>query len=89
MSPDQPPEDRRPVIPPPVPAPYLAGIPPLSDEALRAAEKQRPTKAELRLLQREQRQREQQIIAARLAYQDRRGVRIVPEPGPVIAPLVR
>lgn len=73
-------EPQRPVVPPPVPAPYLKGIEPLSPAALRASLKPRPTPAERRLLRREQTDREQRIIAARLAYQDEHGVEIRPEP---------
>jgi hypothetical protein len=67
-------------IPPPRPAPYLAGIPPLSPESLRAARKKRLTKAELARVRREQTDRQRKIIAARLAWQQAHGVEILPEP---------
>ena len=72
--------DRKPVVPPPVPAPYLVGLAGLSDAAHRALKKKRPSPSERRLIRREQVACQRRIIAARLAYQNEHGVKIGPEP---------
>ena len=68
------------VVPPPVPAPYLASVPPLSEVALGVlASPRRPLAAERRLVDRELAERRNQLRIARQLYERQQGVRIAPE----------
>ena len=68
------------VVPPPVPAPYLDAVPPLSETVLKLLSEQRAlTSRERRLVNRELKDRRQRLAQARREYELQHGVRIAPE----------
>lgn len=68
-----------PVVPPPKPAPYLAGIAPLADELLGRLDRRRLPRRERLLLQAELARIKREIRTARRGYESEIGARIVPE----------
>lgn len=74
---DQSPQPLR-FVPPPVPAPYLVGIPQLPDE-LCVSERADLDRNQRRSAARRLQKLQQDLITARRTYEQERGVQIVPE----------
>lgn len=71
--------DRPLVIPPPIPAPYLANTPPLPDDVLNLLDQRRRSPRERRYVEQALANRRSAIRAARTAYEAAHHVRIASE----------
>lgn len=68
------------IVPPPIPAPYLDGVPQMPDDLLKAMHsRRRMTFDEQRRADHILRQLRKRIFVERAAYEGREGIRIQPE----------